>query len=156
VWTLLAFSSVCLSVLGCWAKGNVGEIEAVDRQMAADKDDKPSYEAFVAANRFPYSAPSEKKDRITKNYNRLRVGLSKAEVATILGDPDCSDQMRSKGPKDYYVGTSWTYFLEKPNPSSSNLKLDKTVEVFFDPTGKVDWVVSNIEGLAEIGPPHER
>lgn len=121
--------------------------------MAADKDDKPSYEAFVAAHTFPYSAPSEKRDRITRNYSRLQLGLNKVEVATILGDPDLSRQMRSKGPRDEYIGTSWTYYLEKPNPNDSNFKLDKSVEIFFDPTGKVHWVVSNIEGLAEIGQP---
>lgn len=142
-----------LAIIG---KENSDEIEATERAMAADKDDKPSYEAFVAAHTFPYSASVEKRNRITNKYGRLRVGLTKAEVAAILGDPDCSDQSRSKGPRDEYLGSSWTYYLAKPDYRLSNLKDDKTVEVFFGPTGKVHWVVSNIDGLEEIGKPGGR
>ncbi len=149
----MVFLLVCLLVFGWLVKKNSDETEAVEKAMAADKDDKPSYEAFVAAHTFPYSATSEKRDHITKNYSRLRVGLSKSEVATILGDPDCSEQECSKGPREEYLGTSWTYYFEKPNPNLVNLIHDKTVEIFFDPTGKVHWVVSNIEGLEEIGKP---
>jgi hypothetical protein len=153
MWTLLMLLLVCLLAFGRWARKNVEEIRAVERAIAADKDDKPSYEAFAATHSFPYSASSERRERIARTYSRLRVGLSKAEVATILGDPDYSEQMRSKGPRDEYLGTSWTYLLEKPNPRIANEKLDKMVGVFFDPSGKVDWVVSNIEGLVEIGKP---
>jgi hypothetical protein len=149
----MVFMLVGLLALGWLWKRNYDELEAVERATAADKDDKPSYEAFVAAHTFPYFAPSEKRDRITKNYGRLRVGLSKSGVEAILGDPDCSEQERSKGPRDEYLGTNWTYYFEKPNPNLVNVKFDKTVEVFFDPTGKVHWVVSNIEGLGEIGKP---
>lgn len=152
---------ICLLIgllaLGWLAKRSCDEIKAFERamaaDMAADKDDKPSYETFVATHSFPYSAPSEKRERIVKCYGQLRVGLNRTEVAAILGEPDYSVQGCSKGLLRKYLGTCWTYYLEKPNPNSCNLKQDKNVFVAFDPTGKVHWVVSNIDGLKEIGKP---
>lgn len=151
---LVASVLVCLLAVGWLWKHGHDEIEAFNREVAAHKDDDtPGYEAFRAAHSFPYFASVEKRDRITKNYAQLRLGLSKAEVANILGTPDYSQGEWSKGPRDEYMGYGWKYFLEKPNPNNSNVKLDKTVEVFFDPTGKVHWVVSNIDGLAEMRKP---
>ena len=127
--------------------------DAFERALLADPDNKPSYEAFEAGHVFPYAASSARRNQIKTNYGQLRVGLRRDEVARLLGEPDCSEIMFSKGPRDEYLGRAWTYYLDKPNPKMVNLKDDKTVEVFFDPAGKVHWVVSNVEGLAEIGSP---
>ena len=67
--------------------------------MEADKDDKPSYEAFIAAHTFPYSATSERKDQIAKHYTRLRVGLSEKEVErTSWATPIAPNSIVPKGP----------------------------------------------------------
>jgi outer membrane protein assembly factor BamE (lipoprotein component of BamABCDE complex) len=116
-------------------------------------DDMPSYETFVSANSFPYVAPSERRTHLTQNYSQLSIGLTKSEVANILGKPDYSQPSSTKTATPGYIGSSWTYFLEKPDAHLTNLKKDKTIEVFFDISGKTHWIVSNIEGLKEIGKP---
>ena len=125
------------------------ENEAWDRAVAADPDGRPSWQAFASAHTFPYVASVERKQRILSNYSQLRIGLSKAEVAMLLGEPDCSKRHCPKERVEY-LGTSWEYYLEKPR-SESNEKYDKLVYVSFDPKGKVKWVSSNVDGLPEIG-----
>lgn len=116
-------------------------------------DDMPSYEAFVSAHSFPYVASAERQTHLTQNYSQLSIGLTKSEVANILGKPDCSQPSHTKTATPGYIGSSWTCFIEKPDANLTNLKLDKTIKVFFDINGKTDWIVSNIEGLEEIGKP---
>ena len=157
--TLLIVTAILAAILGpcCWEvrrivrRGQEDE-EAYRKAVLADPDDKPSYEAFTSAHVFPYFATPTRKNQIKSNYSQLRVGLGKDDVARILGEPDCSQRLASKEHQEYR-GAAWTYYLEKPDPNLVNLKNDKTVEVFFDPNGKVHWVVSNVEGLPEIRKP---
>lgn len=118
------------------------------------RDDKPTYDEFVATHAFPYIAPEERQERVQLNYSTLSVGLSKAEVEAVLGKPDCSGSLVTKGPPPCrYLGSSWTFFFEKPDPNLTNLKTDKSIQVFFDTSGTLHWAVSNIKGLEEIGSP---
>jgi hypothetical protein len=113
-------------------------------------DDMPNYDAFVSTHSFPYVAPPEKQTELTQNYSKLSIGLTKTQVATILGKPDCSQPSNTKQATPGYIGSSWTYFFEKPNPNLTNLKLDKSIEIFFAINGKTYWIVSNVQGLNEI------
>ena len=114
-------------------------------------DHKPSYKDFVSTHTFPYVASPERQNHLRQNYSLLSIGLGKAEVLEILGEPDYSQQGWSKEVPREYKESNWTYFFEKPDPNFTNLKSDKNIEVFFDPHDRVYWIVSNVEGLGEIG-----
>jgi hypothetical protein len=117
---------------------------------------KPTYENFVSSHSFPYIASQERQTQIIKNYSKLTVGLTEADIIALLGEPDCADPLYTKAPPPNmeYLGFRWTYFIEKPDPNLSNLKKDITVEVYFDTNSKTDWIVSNVDGLYEIGRPY--
>jgi hypothetical protein len=116
-------------------------------------DHKSSYEDFVSKHTFPYLAPPDRQNRFRQDYSLLSVGLTKAEVLEVLGEPDSSEQVWSKTEPREYRGSHWTYFFEKPDPNLVNQNKDKSIEVFFEPNDRVHWITSNVEGLAEIGSP---
>ena len=116
-------------------------------------DNKPNYDEFVSTQTFPYVAPTERQTRIKQNYSRLSTGLTNYQVVEILGEPDYSQQVYSKAKSPGYLGSSWTYFFEKPNPNITNLKRDLVVQVFFDINDRTRWIVSNVKGLNKIGTP---
>jgi hypothetical protein len=148
---MAAIAALPLGLIAWEAKLNQKARNAYAKAVLADPDDKPTYQDFVATRSFPYSASPARRERIKANYPQLRVGLHKAEVAIILGEPDCSERMATKSLRPRYLGSAWTYYLDKPDPNMVNEKNDKTVDVFFDQVGEVHWIVSNVEGLAEIG-----
>ena len=116
-------------------------------------DNKPTYKDFVSTHTFPYVAPLEKQTYLKHNYSRLSVGFTKHEVNKILGEPDYSQPIYSKITPPGYLGSSWTYFFEKPNPNLTSLKEDKSIQILFDAIDKTHWITSNVEGLNEIGNP---
>ena len=138
----------CLGVLGMGIKKGDGELPT----------SKHPYQEFVSrVGQFPYTASEAKKQSIVTNYGRLVPGLAREQELQILGEPDIETLLytkyartRAKG----FLGWSWTYFLFKLEPSGENLRQDKTVHVFFDTQGCLQWVVPrNIEGLEEMGSP---
>jgi hypothetical protein len=118
-------------------------------------DHKPSYEDFVSKHNFPYVASSDRQKRFREDYSLLSVGLTKAEVLEVLGEPDYSQQGWSKTEPREYLGSHWIYFFEKPNPNLVNEDKDKRIDVFFEPYDRVDWIASNVEGLGQIGSPRK-
>ncbi len=116
------------------------------------RDSMSTYQQFVDLHTFPYIAPKTKQDEVKRNYSKLSLGLSKSEVAKIIGLPDYSEISYSKenNPKKY-LGSSWVYYFEKQSPTIVNEKTDKQIIVFFNPEGKTHWIISNIDGLTEIG-----
>lgn len=119
-------------------------------------DHKPSYEDFVSTHTFPYIASPERQAHLRQNYSRLSVGLVKDQVLEILGEPDYSSQEWSKQMPRQYIGSNWTYFFEKPDYNLTNLEKDKSIEVYFDASDGAHWIVSNVEGLKEMGSPQRR
>ena len=75
--------------------------------------------------------------------------MTKTQVEEILGKPDCASKNYSKSKEPGFLGWSWRYFFEKPDPKLTNLKLDKSIQVFFNKNGKTKWIISNIDGLVE-------
>ena len=113
-------------------------------------DGKKTYEEFAATIKsYPYDAPQERKDRIVKNYPKLELGMSKEQVAELIGDPDYSQLgYGPKGPRPQWHGSNWTYWLRKRD-NLVNLN-DPCLEIFFGTDDRATWIVpSNIDGLTE-------
>ncbi len=117
----------------------------------AKPDGKKTYEEFAAAIKsYPYEASQARKDRIVKNYPRLEAGMSKDQIAGLIGDPDYSQLEYAKEPSDRAVGSSWMYYLRKRDNGVS--LIDPCVQMFFGTDGWAYWIVpSNIGGLKEKG-----
>jgi hypothetical protein len=122
---------------------------------ASDKpvpDGQKSYKEFRATIKsFPYSASAERKKQIVENYPSLRVGMTKEQVAALIGDPDYSELMFGpKGPGEHWLGSSWSYALFMRG-DTVNLK-EPRIEIFFGTDNLVSWAVpSGLSGLPEIG-----
>jgi outer membrane protein assembly factor BamE (lipoprotein component of BamABCDE complex) len=128
----------------------VASCTAEDRQT---RRPLPSYKEFVSSHAFPYTAPLKRQQHLKKNYSQLSVGLTQSEVEAALGSPDWIEELYSKSKSPGFLGWSWVYVFEKPDPRLTNLKKDKTIQIVFDPAGRARWIVSNLEGLAGIGGP---
>jgi hypothetical protein len=114
-------------------------------------DNHPSCKEFVSSHKFPYQASPERQDQLRNNFSRLTSGLTKAQVEQILGEPDCASIIYSKSKQPGFLGWSWTYFFEKPDPKVTNLKSDKSIEIFIKTNGKAHRITSSVEGLADSG-----
>ena len=116
-------------------------------------DGQKSYEEFrLTIKSFPYSASEERKEHIAKNYADLRVGMTKKQVAVLIGDPDYSQSVFGpKGFSPHWKGSYWGYQLFMREDGVNNLN-DPTIQVFFDTDGLLYWAVPyGISGLSEIG-----
>jgi len=122
-------------------------------QESAAHDPLPAYNDFVKAHSFPYVVSAEKLSALKKNYSCLTVGLNPSQVRAILGEPDYAESLFSKAEEPGFLGTAWTYVLEKSDPRLTNVKTDTSIQVFFDRNGNAQWIVSNASGLDPIGTP---
>ena len=115
-------------------------------------DGQKSYGEFRATIKsFPYSASPERRDLVVNNFPELRVGMTKPQVAALIGNPDYSHQAYGpKGPGEHWQGSRWDYVLfKRAGDVNEN---DPNVEVFFGTDGFVKWAVpSGISGLSEVG-----
>ena len=115
-------------------------------------DNMPSYEEFAAnVNAYPYVASSERVAKITAGIPHLEKCMDKTSIEELLGKPDYSRlSYGPKGPREKWLGSSWTYYMFKESDSTNNN--DPSVQVFFDTSGKAHWIVlQNINGAHEIG-----
>ena len=118
-------------------------------------DGKQTYEEFAAAIKsYPYEAPQARKDRIVKNYPKLELGMTKDQIAELIGEPDFSQFGYAKGPKgprEKWLGSYWMYYFRQRN-NGFNV-YDPCLEIFFDTNDRAHWIVpENIDGLKEKGP----
>lgn len=114
-----------------------------------------SYEQFEATiKEFPYQAPLSRKDRIIKNYNKLDVGMTKEQVADLIGDPDFSQvdhQVKRKDGRTIWLGSTWNYYFYK-RENLVNV-YDPYLYVSFGTDDRAcRFVPVNIEALTEKGP----
>jgi hypothetical protein len=119
-------------------------------------DGKPTKEQFASnVKSFPYMASEERKLMIIGNYSKLSEGISKQQVADILGDPDYSDVIALKtfwGMRPH--GSQWLYCVYCVSKYAGTDGADRVIEILFDLDGKAKWIVPRgIEGLAEKGRP---
>lgn len=131
-------------------------LSIVSTTYASDSihDEYTSYKGWVEKTSFPYKVGVERKTKIVLDYHKLKVGLSKSEVESILGYPDFSQPNAPKVPGQTYTGSTWTYYFSKPNPNITNRVNDIGVHVFFNISGNLKWAVPmNIENLNELGNP---
>jgi len=120
-------------------------------QVSPKRDAKRSYKEFrETIATFPYMAPRERRDRIVAGYSRLRVGMTKDEVAVTIGEPDYSQLTTSKSPSPGWTGSAWMYYLSMLSDGANTR--DAVVHVFFDREDRAIWIVpSNIGELHEKG-----
>jgi len=116
-----------------------------------------TYEEFEkSVGGFPYAAPETKKAHIINNYSKLSLGMTKQQVYDILGKPDVETEIlpKFKFERPKSRGWEWTYYIYKTDDWGQNLKYDREVNIFYDISGKTDWIVAyNIENLQELGGP---
>ena len=115
-----------------------------------------THDNFVKqARMFPFRASEDKKQQIIANYSKLTVGMTKEEVANLLGDPDIEETVHSKLiDNPGFMGWHWRYCVYKLANFGQNLKEDQEVEIFYDTKGRISWIVPlNIKGLVEKGSP---
>jgi hypothetical protein len=105
-------------------------------------------EAQALIQSYPYSPSEERKSRLLQNYSKLSLGMSKDQVASLLGEPDYSLILFDIGAGD--KGSAWVYYLYLKTDLPNTFD-DKSIEVFFNLDNQMDWVVpQNVEGLKEI------
>lgn len=106
-------------------------------------DGKRTYQAFVSEiGKFPYTIDENRKKRIMSNYSMLKVGMTKKDVSSLIGDPDFSQYLRAKQPPGKYKGSEWTYYFYKPDPNLVNEKLDRGLFLSFGTSDQLNWIVS--------------
>lgn len=119
-------------------------------------DGQKSYEEFMAGiTGTRYEAPEERKQNIFSNYSRLRVGMTKQEIASIIGTPDYSQASYGpKGPGEKWLGWSWSYYLVWPDTRFVNEAQDELIQIFFDTKDRATWIaLSSKTQLPHLGGP---
>lgn len=101
---------------------------------------------------FPYVASEGRKEKIIRNYSQLKIGMSKEEVLSILGEPDVEAELFPKyANKPIILGWAWIYYFYKLNSWGQNLVKDQEIYVFFGINKKIDRIeVNNIDQLSGI------
>jgi hypothetical protein len=128
------------------------------QSQASDKyttDGQKSYKEFRAnIKSFPYSTSAERKNHILKNYPSLRAGMTKKQVAALIGDPDYSQPAYGpygpKGPQGPWQGSIWSYVLfMREDAMNEN---DPKIQIFFGTDDLLHWAApSGLSGSPEIG-----
>lgn len=118
------------------------------------QDGRHSFEKFRATIKsFPYKAPRSRTEKVINNYVKLEVGMSKTQVANLIGEPDYCQL--SYGPKRLNMecrGSEWVYYFSMNEDSANNF--DSVVYIFFDLNDKMITASPvNIEGLSPIYTP---
>jgi cell wall-associated NlpC family hydrolase len=132
--------------------GRSAETEAKTRPQAYRERTYREFATSITA--FPYKAPAEKRERLLRNYAKLMIGMTKEEIAKLLGDPDHSDMLQTKEPPFEQLGSEWRYYVFLNRPDSVNKKNDQSISVYFSLDGRAHWIVPlNLEGLSAKGSP---
>ena len=97
-------------------------------------------------------ASDKKISKIYNGYPLLKVGMSKAEVITLLGEPD-SEMFKYKYPDDKKIdSSSFGYYLKRTEKELAT-EQDKVIFVYFNIKGELFWVHSENLGLNDLGGP---
>ena len=141
----LAGACTLILLAGCSARSEWG--------FASHEDGRRSYEAWEnSVKPFPYSASPERKERIRSGYPKVELGMTKAQVESIIGEPDFSTvDYEPLTLIPHWTGSSWTYYVRKKADLYS--LIDPEVYISFDTHERTDWISSNITGLPEKGDP---
>lgn len=109
-----------------------------------------TYQQWRQTLTFPFTAPTEKFQRVKDKYNLVGVGSSKHDVVQAFGPPDFEEEIIPKEPWRSCIGYDFLYYFEKPDGEIDNEIKDKRIEVFFSIDGRANWIVGNV-GLPEKG-----
>ncbi len=141
---LNGYETSCDAVLDALKKAEINEVS----------DTYKNYNEFISSiQKFPYTANDVQKQKIIGHYDKLVTGMTKEQVASLLGVPDFSDlNFGPKGPDMHLLGSAWTYVLSK---KSDGLNLnDQELFISYDKSNRLKWAVPrNLGSLQEIGSP---
>ena len=97
----------------------------------------------------PYVAPSKRKAAIIEAFQKLKFGMSKAEVAAIIGEPDLSHNAARKegSAEESFLFTEWEYLIVKTDQAEDHPSIK--LSVYFGRDCKL--YVINAQSIKEIG-----
>ncbi len=97
----------------------------------------------------PYVAPAKRKTTIIAAFPRLKLGMAKAEVAAVIGEPDLShDAARKEGSdEESFLFTEWEYLIFKNDRGEDHPSIK--LSVYFGRDCKVFEI--NAQSIKEIG-----
>jgi hypothetical protein len=139
---VILLCALCL-VSGCEVPQQPAEVPVSDGMR--------SYKDFAAGIKaYPYEAPQSRKERIIRNFPTLEIGMTKDQVADVIGDPDFSQNSYGpKGPNMKWGGSTWEYYLAKRDDSAN--ESDPCVFIAFGQDDRANWILPcNIDGLIEM------
>jgi hypothetical protein len=100
---------------------------------------------------YPYRAPAARRAKIVSGFTWIAPCMLRKDIATLMGHPDDSQiDFGPKGPGEKWIGSSWTYYLEKQSAMIN--EHDAKVEINFDTENRVVWATSyGFDGAREVG-----
>ena len=117
------------------------------------ESDQYSFSKFIEGiKQFPYHADESKFSRVVGNFHSLKLGMSRATVIKLLGEPD-AEEFAFRYPDDKnVVGSSFSYYLTRKEKELGN-KLDKEVFLYFNKNDELYWAQPNNLNLKDLGGP---
>jgi len=115
-------------------------------------DGMPRSEDFDRMVRqYPYRAPAARRAKIVSGFKSIAQCMLGKDIAALMGNPDFSQiDFGPKGPGEKWIGSSWTYYLEKQSDLTN--ERDAKVEIGFDTENRVVWATSHgFDGAREVG-----
>lgn len=91
---------------------------------------------------YPYVATPERQEQIRKGMEKVKAGMTPAEVEAVLGKTDLVHDLFNRGMKDAKpIGYTWWYIMQRrTDTGSADERAEKLVRVSFDLADKVTKV----------------
>jgi len=107
---------------------------------------------FSEIKEYPYIANDNKITKIYNGYKSLKIGLTKDEVITLLGEPDCEVFDYKYPDEKNIISSAFGYYLKLVKRESVSEE-DQILTLTFNPKDELFWVHSDNMGLKDIGGP---
>jgi len=102
---------------------------------------------------YPYHAPPEKADRITRCYRQLKNGMTQPEVVKLMGEPEEKNQLYKSAAEFEQrkaSGEIWVYLLQRLQPYGGiTERKEQAVRLEFDKQQKLQRI--DTVGIIGIG-----
>ena len=114
----------------------------------------PTFAQFRAAHPGnAFQAAPERRTTVLAGVNSVTNGMSRYQVAALLGRPDWSSALVPKE-NDRPFGSVWDYTLASANLDLVNERTDQRVHIYFSPAGLVTGVAAvNLPAPSTAGRP---
>ena len=101
---------------------------------------------------YAYIMPEDQQRRLLAEAPRLTIGLTIEEVVARLGNPN-EDHTSYPSIKSNMTYRALVYYFAKRDWTTTNLS-DPCIEIFFNPSGRLDSLVSNVDDIPSINWPY--